>query len=109
METGSVFKPKAWAAGSGGLAGVPLCPLLTIWALSKPPSEGAWGCHPGFRVLVPVGPRATRKGRPRSGWGLRPRCLSLGGAGSWQWSRVCPPPAVLPDPAVPPRGPRPAG
>lgn len=73
MESGSIFKPKAWAtgakSGSGGLAGIPLCRLLTIWALSEPLSEGTWGSYPGFGVLMPVGPHAARKGRPGSGGG----------------------------------------
>ena len=88
METGSIFKPKAWAtgakSGSGGLAGIPLCHLLTIWALSEPLNEGAWGSHPGFGVLVPVGSRAARKGRPGSGWGsgLGVSAWGLRGVGS---------------------------
>lgn len=115
METGSVFKPEAWAtgakSGSGSLAGIPLCRLLTVWALGEPLSEGAWGSYAGFMVLAPAGSHAAGSGRPGSGRELRPRCLSSGvrGAGG---AHVClppMPPAVLPDPAVPPRGPRPAG
>ena len=95
METGSVFKPEAWAtgakSGSGSLAGIPLCRLLTVWALSEPLSEGAWGSHARFTVLAPAGPHAAGSGWPGSGRELRPQCLSSGGAGSWRCSRVSAP------------------
>ena len=95
METGSVFKPEAWAtgakSGSGSLAGIPLCRLLTVWALGEPLSEGAWGSHARFTVLAPAGPHAAGSGWPGSGRELRPQCLSSGGAGSWRCSRVSAP------------------
>ena len=52
--------------------------------------RGRLGLPPRIRGTGACGIPCRQERASRVRVGLRPRCLSLGVAGSWQWSRACP-------------------